>query len=168
MNRSLPKWIVLLGIFVAAGANAASFKQENTPQNLKAYFELIHQTLHTKKDTKGAAALFKGMVPDPARLKKGLKDNVAPDALKSIVEMHKSMTIDEQTVNKLARPDQKEVQVHGSTTEDIVAYKEGSVAFREFPGGARKVAEPALRPKTTYYEVEYVEPGKDAGMKYHL
>jgi hypothetical protein len=25
-----------------------------------------------------------------------------------------------------------------------------------------------LRPGVTFYEVEFLEPGKDAGMKYHL
>lgn len=162
---------IVAGLFafvIASGAGAASFKQEDKPQNLKAYFELIHQTLHAKKDAKGAAALFKAMVPDQARLKKALKDNAPPDAVKQILEMHKSMTIDEQSVAKLARAEQKEVQVHGAKTEDIIAYKQGSVPYKEFPGGAKKVAEAVLRPGMTFYAVELLEPGKDAGMKYHL
>ena len=167
MHRIL-EWTGLLALVAATGASAASFKQEDKPQNLKAYFELIHQTLHAKKDPKGAAALFKAMVPDQARLKKALQDKVAPETEKQIAEMHKSMTIDEHMVMKLARADQKEVQVHGAKTEDIIAYKEGSVAYKECPGGARKVAEAALRPGMTFYEVEYLEQGKDAGMKYHL
>ena len=47
-------------------------------------------------------------------------------------------------------------------------YREGSVAYKEFPGGTKRVAELALRPGVTFYEVEYLEPGKSAGMKYHL
>ncbi|HZL71116.1 MAG TPA: hypothetical protein VFC86_01550, partial [Planctomycetota bacterium] len=43
-----------------------------------------------------------------------------------------------------------------------------SVAFKEFPGGAKKLAETILRPGVTFYEVEFLEPGKDAGMKFHL
>ena len=42
------------------------------------------------------------------------------------------------------------------------------LAFKEFPGGAKRVAELALRPGMTFYEVEYLEPGKNTGMKYHL
>ena len=162
---------ILVGLFalvLPGAADAASFKQEDKPQNLKAYFELIHQALHAKKDAKGAAALLKAMVPDQARLRKALNDKVPADTEKQIADMHKSMTIDEQTVMKLARADQKEVQVHGAKTEDIITYKQGSIAYKEFPGGAKKVAEAILRPGMTFYEVEYLEPGKDAGMKYHL
>ena len=167
MQRVLT-WIGLLAIAFAGAASAASFKQEDKPQNLKAYFELMHQTLYAKKDPKGAAALFKAMVPDSARLKKALKDNGPPEAAQHISELHASMTIDEQTVTKLARAEQKEVRVHGAKTEEIAAYKEGSVAHRQFPGGTKRLAELALRPGMTFYEVEYVEPGKDTGMKYHL
>ncbi|MCI0340919.1 MAG: hypothetical protein L0216_07155 [Planctomycetales bacterium] len=60
------------------------------------------------------------------------------------------------------------MQVHAATTEQIVAYAEGSVASNEFPGGARKAAEKILRPGVTFYEVERLEPGKDLGVKYHL
>ena len=40
--------------------------------------------------------------------------------------------------------------------------------FRKFPGGARELAASALRPGLTFYEVEFLEPGKDLGMKFHL
>lgn len=76
--------------------------------------------------------------------------------------------VSERDVVKLAKPEQKNVQVHAAKTEDIIKYREGSVAFKEFPGGAKKAAEAVLRPGMTFYEVEFLEPGKDAGMKYHL
>ena len=152
----------------AATAGAASFKHENRPQNLKALFEAMHQAVHVKQDLKQATALFQSMMPDQARIRKALKDNVAPDIARQIVEMHQKMPVTDDTLRKLARPEQKEVQVHGATTEDIIRYREGSVAFNEFPGGAKRVAEQALRPGMTFYEVEYLAPGKDSGMKYHL
>ena len=65
-------------------------------------------------------------------------------------------------------PARTEIQVHASTTEDLAAYKEGTPAFKEFPGGARKAAETILRPGVTFYELELLEPGKQRGMKYHL
>ena len=54
------------------------------------------------------------------------------------------------------------------TVEDLAAYKEGTPAFNEFPGGAKDVADKALQPGTTYYEVEVAEPGKDIGTKVHM
>ena len=150
-------------------ASGADFKHENKPQNLKALFELVHNTVHVKKDNKQAAALFRSLIPDEARTKKALKDGIAPDTLRQILEMQKKFGggVDEG-VTKVARPAQTEVQVHGATTEEIMRYREGSVAYKEFPGGTKRVAEQALRPGMTFYEVEYLEPGKKAGMKYHL
>ena len=170
MNRDRLKWVGLFTLVAGMlfGCGGGSFKQEDKPENLKAFFELIHETIHVKKDAKQAAALFQSMVPDQARLKKALKDDIAPATTQQITDLHKSFTISEDGVRKLARADQKEVQVHGSRTEDILKYEPGSVAYKEFPGGAKRVAELALRPGTTFYEVEYLEPGKDAGMKYHL
>ena len=164
------RWFALALAIALPGATAgaASFKHENKPQNLKALFEAMHQAVHVKQDVKQATALFQSMMPDQARVKKALRDNVAPETTRAILEMHQKMPVTEETVRKLARPEQKEVQVHGATTEDIIRYREGSVAFNEFPGGAKRVAEQALRPGMTFYEVEYLVPGKDSGMKYHL
>lgn len=67
-----------------------------------------------------------------------------------------------------AKPGQTVVQVHAATTEQIIAYEKGTTAFEEFPGGSRRVAEKILRPGMTFYEVEYLKPGEDLGMKYHM
>jgi hypothetical protein len=163
------QFALVLGIALpAAIAGAASFKHENKPQNLKALFEQMHQAVHVKQDVKQATALFQSMMPDQARIKKALKDNVAPETVQQILDMHRKFGVSDETVRKLARAEQKEVQVHGATTEDIIRYRDGSVAYNEFPGGTKRVAEQLLRPGMTYYEVEYLLPGKDAGMKYHL
>jgi len=156
-----------LGVSVPAGA--AGFKHENKPENLRALFSNIHQQINGKKDTKQAAELMQSVMPDEARVKKALRDNVPADTLQRIVGFHKKMgPVSERDVVKLAKPEQKNVQVHAAKTEDLVQYRQGSVAFKEFPGGAKKVAEAVLRPGMTFYEVEFLEPGKDAGMKYHL
>ncbi len=39
----------------------------------------------------------------------------------------------------------------------------GSIVFKEFPGGAVELAKNLLRPGLTFCEVEFLEPGKDAG-----
>ena len=161
-------FLVLAGFAFTAGAAAPAFKQENKPENLKALFELVHQTVHIKKDNKGATALFAALIPDEARAKKAFKDKIAPDVQSAILDMHKNLRFKEDGAPKIARPTQTVVQVHGSTTEDIIRYREGSVAHKEFPGGTKRVAEQALKPGMMFYEVEYLEPGKDSGMKYHL
>jgi hypothetical protein len=153
----------------AGGADqAASFKPENKPENLKALFALFHQTVHVKKDAKQAAALFQSLIPDEARAKEALKDDIAAEVLRQIVDQHKKMEVREADVGKLARPEQTVVKVHAATTEEIARYEKDSVAFKEFPGGAQRLAEQVLRRGVTFYEVEFLEPGKDAGIKYHL
>ena len=170
MNQIIRAVTTLLVMGWALAATGADFKHENKPQNLKALFERVHQEVYVKKDSKQAAALWKSLLPDESRLKKALKDNIEPATLQQIQGMHQkfSGSITLEAVSKVARDTQKEVQVHGSTTEDIIRYREGSVAFKEFPGGTKRVAAQLLRPGMTYYEVEYLEPGKSAGMKYHL
>ncbi len=121
MKRARLKWAwqFALGLGIAlpaATAGAASFKHENRPQNLKALFESMHQAVHVKQDVKQATALFQSMVPDEARARKALKDNAAPETARQLLEMHQKMPVTEEAVRKLARADQKEVQVHGSTT----------------------------------------------------
>jgi hypothetical protein len=162
---------IIVGLVsLASSATGADFKHENKPQNLKALFERIHQEIYVKKDAKQATALFRSLIPDEARTMKALKDNAAPDLLRQINDMHARLgsSITPEGIGKVARATQKEVQVHGATTEDIARYRDGSVAYKEFPGGAKRVAEQALRPGVTFYEVEYLDPGKSAGMKYHL
>jgi len=173
MKQGRLNWIYLLALTLgialpAAGAAPASFKHENSPKNLKAYFQLMHDAVHAKRDLKQATALFQALLPDPQRIGKALKDDVAPENARQILAMHQKMSVTEDVVSKLARPEQKQVQVHSATTEDLARFREGTVAYKEFPGGAKRVAEQVLRPGTTFYEVEYVAPGKDSGMKYHL
>lgn len=170
MNQIIRAVTTLLVMVLATAATGADIKHENKPQNLKALFERVHQEVYVKKDHKQAAALWKALLPDEARLKKALKDNVEPATLQQIKGMHQKFSGSNtpDSVGKVARETQTEVQVHGATTEDIISYREGSVAFKEFPGGTKRVAAQLLRPGMTYYEVEYLEPGKSAGMKYHL
>jgi hypothetical protein len=162
---------MVFGLLMSAAfaASGADFKHENKPQNLKALFELVHHTLHVKQDKKQAAALFNTLIPDEARAKKALKDNIAPDALRQILDMHKmlgSMT-EEGIIKAVAGPSQKAAEVYAATTEEIMRFTEDSVAFKDFPGGARRAAKQVLRPATTFYAVYYVERGKKA-MQYHL
>ena len=162
--------ILTIGTALPVGAadEAANFKPENKPENLKALFELLHHTVYVRKDAKQAAALFQSLIPDEARAKKALKEDVTPEMLRQIMDQLKKMVVSEADAGKLARPEQTVVRVHAATTEEIAKYENGSVAFKEFPGGAKRLAEQVLRRGVTFYEVEFLEPGKDAGIKYHL
>lgn len=137
---------------------------------LKAYFAAIQKAIR-EGDTKSAAEKSRSLLCDEARLKKALKEEVDKAVLAKIVEMHKGYGAAPDEKIALAfkvKPEQTEIQVHGAKTEEIAAYAKDSVAFKEFPGGAKDLAASALKPGLAFYEVEFLEPGKDAGMKYHL
>lgn len=151
-----------------AADEADSWKAENQPANLKAMFELLHRTIYVKKDFKQAAAMFQSLIPDEERAKRAMKDDVALEVLRGIVEQHKKMVVHEADTVKLAKPEQTVIKVHAATTEEIAKYEKGSGAFNNFPGGAKRLAEQVLRSGVVFYEVEFLEPGKDAGMTYHL
>ena len=158
-----------LSLAVGLPAAAQGFKHENDPENLRALFSSIHQMVYARKDPKQAAALMQSVMPDEARVKKALREDVDATSFQRIVSIHKSMpAVSEREVSQLATPEEKNVQVHGAKTEDLIENQQGSVAWKEFPGGARKAAEQVLRPGMTFYEVEFVGPGKGAGPNYHL
>jgi len=140
------------------------------PESLKKMFETIHNLIYVKKDTRSAVALLVSLFPNEERARKAIRDDTPPETLQKIFDYHKQRIslAGEANINELARPEQTVVKVHGATTEEIVAYAQGSVAYAEFPGGTRRIAERILRSGMTFYEVEFLEPGKDLGIKYHL
>ena len=137
---------------------------------LKAHFAAIQKAIRDA-DLKTAAEKSRSLLCDEVRLKKALKEDVDKDALAKLVDMQKGFAAapdDKIAVAFKGKPEQTEIQVHGAKTEEIAAYAKDSVASKEFPGGAKDAAASILRPGLTFYEVEILEPGKDAGMKYHL
>ena len=151
----------------APGAEA--FRQENTPANLQALLQRAFGHIHVEKSIREGAALYKSLLPDERRLKRALRDDLPPETLRKVLEFHKRFAdAPDEEVARFARPEQTVVRVHGASTEEIRKYQEGSVAFAQFPGGARQMAEQVLRPGTTFYEVEFLEPGQELGIKHHL
>jgi len=140
------------------------------PENLKKLFETIHNLIYVKKDAKSAVALLASLFPNEERARQAIRDDAPPETLQKIFDYQKQLgsLLGETNIGELARPEQKVVMVHGATTEEIVTYAQGSVAYAEFPGGTRRLAERILRPGMTFYEVEFLEPGKNLGIKYHL
>jgi hypothetical protein len=140
------------------------------PASLKSYCEDLQNAIQSK-DVNRAASMTRSLVPDEARLRKAFKDNPPSNAMpRTLAFYRQKLPPTDQGLAQIlaARPNQTEVQVHGATTEELIQYAPDSVAYKEFPGGARTVAQQMLRPGMTFYEVEFLEPGKDAGMKFHL
>ena len=163
-------FIVLLLILSAlpAGLFAAEFRQENSADNLKGLFQVLQGAI-ARGDNQAAEELTLGLFPDKARLKQALKQDVAPEVVQKIRLMHQEFLDRIPPAQMLdAGPDKTEIHVHGAATEEIADYKKGSLPWKEFPGGARRMAETILRPGVVFYEVELVRPGEDRGMKYHL
>jgi hypothetical protein len=149
--------------------SAAGFTHQNTPENLKRLMETVFQKLHVDKAPGDGIALFRSLFPDEARLKKALQDGLPAAAVEKILQMHRSMAaMDDAAFAKLMQPAQRVVEVHGATTEELAAYREGSVAYDEFPAAIQQIAKEMLRPGLMFYEVEFLEPGRQQGVKYHL
>jgi hypothetical protein len=165
--------LALLAACNKSGGGSAGdslYAQSDSPDNLKGLLQAI-VAANGSGDVKKAAALTRGLIPDKAALGKALKDDAPPALIESALGMAASMPPDDAKVAGLIRPGEAartEVQVHGATTEEIIAYQQGGEAFKEFPGGAKRLAEQALRPGVKFYEVEFLEPGKEDGMKFHM
>jgi hypothetical protein len=138
-------------------------------EGLAAFIDRARGACAAKDFVKGKALVL-GAIPSPADVKKVLQETVPLEALEKISGYYKQLPPSDEQVACLFSPDPKrsEVRVYGSTVEELIAYEDGSLAYKEFPGGAKDVAEKALRPGGTFYEVEVAEPGNDSGTKYHL
>lgn len=152
----------------AVGSRAAG--QESSPQGLESLFRRL-RAAQLSGDTRVAIEITRALVPNEARLRTALKEDVPAEAVQRILDLHRQLIPSKEAdlVGLLgADPANTEVRVHAATTEQLAAYAEGSVAYREFPGGAQSLARTLLRPKTTFFEVELVRPGQESGMTYHL
>ncbi len=161
-------FVVFLVICILMPASQAGLKPSASSKELQKLFETVYHNLYVRKDRKLAASLFQSLIPDEARLKMALRPDVSDEVVQKLTEQHQQILINDENIVNLMRPEQSVVVVHAATTEEIARYEQGSVPFQEFPGGAQRVAEQILRKGVTFYEVEFLEPGKDAGVKCHL
>jgi hypothetical protein len=135
---------------------------------LKSLIEASHAACKAKDFGKGKQIVM-SVIPSKDHLKKLLKDEVTADQIGKLVDQYKDLPpSDEKAACVFAPEGRTEIKVYASSVEDLAAYKEGTPAFEEFPGGARKLAETMLKPGNTFYEVEVTEPGKDTGTKFHM
>jgi hypothetical protein len=154
----------------SSSSTESLYAQKDDPENLKGLLDTIVKASESG-DTKKAAALTRGLIPDKDALAKALKDDAPADFIQSYLDNVSKLPPDDAQVAGLMKrgeADRTAIQVHAATTEEIRENKEGTPAYAEFPGGARKLAENVLRPGVKFYEVEFTKPGEDLGMKYHL
>lgn len=184
MTTAVSKLFVVLALLVVgcalpacdkadpgAAANAL-FKQANTPDNLKALVEAILKAQEAG-EVERAAALTNNLIFDDGLLKRIFKADVPG---KFLSEQNGRLKLFPTTQAELAnlvrrlKPERTQINVHGATTEEIQAFLGGGASTepaKEFSQMPKDFAA-NLRPGLTFYQVELVEPGKNAGVKYHM
>lgn len=180
MNRpascfaGLPRLAMVLFTVLVSAAAVTRVEAQDKPDpgaaDLKKVFTELLASIKDGNDIK-IAELTGKLLPDAARIEKGLGAGAGEESRQKVIAFHAKLPKDPASLARLfaVKPEQTEVAVHGATTEEILAYEKGSVAYAEFPGATKSLAEKGvLKPALKYYEVEFLEPGKDAGMKYHL
>jgi hypothetical protein len=149
------------------GGSGALYPQKDDPANLAGLLDAIVKASESG-DAKKAGALTRGLIPTEAAYKKAFEDHVPPAVLARMLANVKQLPPDDSALAGLIRrgdSTQSQINVHGATPEEIQAG--ATPAAREFPGDARRHAG-LLRPGVRFYEAEFVAPGEDLGMKYHL
>lgn len=143
------------------------YAQKDEPDNLEGLLDTIAKSAEAG-DAKKAGALTRGLIPDEAAYRKAFKPEVPPAVLGKLVAAVAQLPADDAQLAGLIHrgdPSQTQINVHGATPEEI---RDGSTpAAGEFPGGVKENAG-LLRPGLRFYEAEFVAPGEDLGMKYHL
>ncbi|PIE23224.1 MAG: hypothetical protein CSA62_08410 [Planctomycetota bacterium] len=144
-------------------------RQEAGAEGLRALMKEIREASIGGK-TAQAAALVRGLAVTEESLAKALKDGSEEAAKKIFKGCSKIWPSSDEALARIfkKRPERTEIQVHGATTEELAASEAKNPAVREFPGGAIEAAKTLLRPGASFYEVEFVEPGKSSGLKFHL
>jgi hypothetical protein len=162
--------VAVSALFLGCRGASGLVTQANTAANLKDVFQQL-RAAQLSGDTAKAAAITRGLLPDEARLRRALKQDVPAETIQKVLAFYRAMIPqrDAELAKLLAAdPANTEVRVGAATTEEMAKYAEGSVAFDKFPGAVKDLAPTLLRPGLTFYEVELVKPGERLGMKYHL
>ncbi len=169
MRGALVAAILVIGIACGRGSAGTNdlYPQKDEPANLAGLLDTIARAAESG-DAKKAGALTRGLIPGQAACKQALRPDVPPALLAALVDRLKVLPADDATLGRLIHrgdPTQTRVNVHGATPEEIAAG--ATPASGEFPPDAKAKAG-LLRPGLRFYEAEFVAPGEDFGMKYHL
>lgn len=137
------------------------------PDGLRALFVQARTACEAMTYAKGRAIL-EGIMPTTESLSRALVDAAPPNLRAQLVAQRSEIPADDAKAACVFAPaGRTEVLVHRATTEELAAHAPNTEAATEFPAGAQLLA-PLLRPGTTFYEVETVEPGNDRGTKFHM
>ena len=169
MRQALLATVLVIAAACEKGPEGTNgpYPQKDDPENLAGLLETIAGAAE-KGDAKKAGALTRALIPDAGAYRKALREDVPKAVLDALVGNLAMLPADDARLATLIRrgdPTQTRVNVHGATPEEIQAGT--TPAAGEFPGGARDRAG-LLRPGLRFYEAEFVAPGEDLGMKYHL
>jgi hypothetical protein len=154
-----------------AAANAL-FKQANTTDNLKGLADAILKAQEAG-ELERAAALTNHLIFDDGMLKKIFKADVPGKFLTEQggrLKLFPTTQAELATLIRRGSPTRTQINVHGATSEEIQAFLAGTPAneaVKEFAQMPKDFAA-NLRPGITFYQVEFVDPGKSAGIKYHM
>jgi hypothetical protein len=162
----------------APGSGSASAKPASAPaevggqrdgvEGLKAFILGIRDACAAKDFAKGKAMVL-GAIPTRADIESVLVETAPLEAIEKLETFYKQMPPDDERAACLFSldPSRTIVSVYASTVEQLIAYEDGTAAYKEFPDGAKDVAE-SLRPGRTFYEVEVTAPGLEEGTKFHM
>lgn len=146
------------------------FRQENTHDNLKGLFRRIRDHIRANQRDRGARLGF-GLLPDPARVRAGLRIDVDSRRVEAITDLHRRMMPARfDAIADIFEPDPAatEVRVYSASTEELLSGPKNTAARVVFPKGAKKVARELLRPGVTWHMVEIAKPEQHEGFRYHL
>lgn len=150
----------------SAGRSPAPLRGAVQAEELKAVMEGVLRRA-AGGDAAGAGRVLVEMVPTAEQLVAALAPGTDPGVAARIAAMHEELR--RRPPTRIAGEGATRVNVWAATTEELKAYERDSVAWKEFTGGAKSLAQAGvLRPGMTWYEVEFVRPGEDVGTKYHL
>jgi hypothetical protein len=170
MLQSFLAPIAALAFASTLAVSALAQSPDPGPESLKAKAAELRDAITAGERLK-VARITSEFLPDEDQLVYALAPDLDEARREKALDFHRNIARDDDTMASLmpVKPGQTEIQVHASTVEELGPYTEGTVAFEEFPTGASDLAVAGvLNPALTFYEVEFLEPGKDAGMKYHL
>ena len=111
------------------------------------------------------------LLPTEEQIQKALSPAITEADRAAVLSLHNSLPKDDESLLGLVsmRSGQTKIMVHAATTEQLAGKSAAPESLPEFPGGAIQAAKKGmLRPGMTFFEVEYLEPSKDVGIKYHL
>ena len=159
-------WASVLLVVACSKTSGPSAVQKDGEAGLRELF-VRARTACQASDVATGRAIVASLMPTRDQLRRALVDTAPDSVVEMIVAQAKEIpTDDAKAACVLSPPGRTEIAIHRATTEEIAA-RSARVVVDEFPRGTQSLS-PLLRPGTTFYEVETVEPGADKGTKFHL